>query len=254
MTFHMKDKVVLVTGASGGIGIETARQFADSGARVVIHYNRNLNGAERTLREISPSEHMIIQADITDPFSLQNMVDIVMKKMERIDILVNNAGIFEEHAIWDSTFKEWQASWNRTISTNLLGPANLSYLVINHMISNGGGKIINISSRGAFRGEPDAPAYGASKAGLNALGQSMAKALAPRNIFVFTVAPGFVDTPMAASSLSGPEGDSIRDQSPLGRVATPGEVARTVLFLASEGTEYLTGCIIDINGASYLRT
>ena len=254
MTFHMKDKIVLVTGASGGIGSETAKQFADSGARVVIHYNRNLNGAERTLREISPSEHMIIQADITDPFSLQNMVDVVMKKMGRIDVLVNNAAIFEEHVITDSTYEEWQSSWNRTISTNLLGPANLSFLVVDHMISGSGGKIINVSSRGAFRGEPDAPAYGASKAGLNAFGQSMAKALASYNIFVYTMAPGFVDTPMAASSLSGPGGDSIRDQSPLGRVATPGEVARTVLFLASEGTEYLTGCIIDINGASYLRS
>jgi len=254
MTNYMKDKVVIVTGASGGIGSETAKQFADSGARVIIHYNTNLHEAEKTLREIAPGGHMIIQADLTDPVSLRNMVDDVLKKMGRIDVLVNNAAIFEEHVITDSTYGEWQGSWNRTISTNLLGPANLSFLVVEHMISNGSGRIINVSSRGAFRGEPDAPAYGASKAGLNAFGQSMAKALAPRNVYVYTVAPGFVDTPMAASYLSGPEGDSIRDQSPMGRVATPAEVARTVLFLASEGTEYLTGCIIDINGASYLRT
>jgi len=254
MSDYMKDKVVIVTGASGGIGSETATQFAGSGARVVIHYNRDLHGAEKILREITPGEHMMIQADLTDPASIQNMVDVVLKKMGRIDVLVNNAAIFEEHVITDSTYKEWQASWNRTMSTNLLGPANLSFLVVEHMIFSGSGRIINVSSRGAFRGEPDAPAYGASKAGLNAFGQSMAKALAPHNIFVYTVAPGFVDTAMAASSLSGPEGDSIRDQSPLGRVATAAEVAHTVLFLASEGTEYLTGCIIDINGASYLRT
>jgi NAD(P)-dependent dehydrogenase (short-subunit alcohol dehydrogenase family) len=126
--------------------------------------------------------------------------------------------------------------------------------MIQHMKENGGGKIVNVSSRGAFRGEPDAPAYGASKAGLNALSQSMALALAPHNIFVYVVAPGFVETDRIAPLLSGPRGDAIRAQSPFGRVAYPEEVANTVLFLASEGTDYLTGCIVDINGASYLRT
>ena len=116
------------------------------------------------------------------------------------------------------------------------------------------GKIINISSRGAFRGEPNAPAYAASKAGLNAFSQSMAQALAPHNIFVYVVAPGFVDTDMAFDVLSSSEGESIRKQSPLGRIALPEEVANTVVFLASEGTDYLTGCILDVNGASYLRS
>jgi NAD(P)-dependent dehydrogenase (short-subunit alcohol dehydrogenase family) len=122
------------------------------------------------------------------------------------------------------------------------------------MKERGGGKIVNVSSRGAFRGEPDAPAYGASKAGLNALSQSMAMALAPYNIFVYVVAPGYVETEMSASYLSGPEGDAIRRESPLGRVASPEEVAGAVVFLASEGTDYLTGCILDISGASYLRS
>jgi NAD(P)-dependent dehydrogenase (short-subunit alcohol dehydrogenase family) len=122
------------------------------------------------------------------------------------------------------------------------------------MISQGGGQIVNVSSRGAFRGEPDAPAYGASKAGLNAMSQSLAKALAPHNIYVYVVAPGWVETDMAAESMSGPAGDQVRAQSPLNRIATPDEVARTILFLASEGTEFLTGCIVDINGASYLRS
>ena len=122
------------------------------------------------------------------------------------------------------------------------------------MMKSGSGKIINITSRGAFRGEPNAPAYGASKAGLNAFSQSMAQALAPHNIFVYAVAPGFVETDMSASLLCGPKGDAIRAQSPLNRVARSEEVARVVLFLATEGTDYLTGCIIDVNGASYLRT
>jgi NAD(P)-dependent dehydrogenase (short-subunit alcohol dehydrogenase family) len=135
-----------------------------------------------------------------------------------------------------------------------MGPAHLSFHVIRHMLNAGGGKIINITSRGALRGEPNAPAYGASKAGLNAFSQSMAQAMAPHNIFIYAVAPGFVETDMAASELAGPEGDAIRAQSPLNRVARPAEVARVVLFLAGRGTDYLTGGIIDVNGASYLRT
>jgi NAD(P)-dependent dehydrogenase (short-subunit alcohol dehydrogenase family) len=122
------------------------------------------------------------------------------------------------------------------------------------MIRNGGGKIISVSSRGAFRGEPEGPAYGASKAGLNAMSQSLAQRLAPHNITVGVVAPGFVQTEMAARVLDTPEGDSIRAQSPYGRVATPEEVAHAVLFLASDGAEFSTGTIIDVNGASYLRS
>jgi NAD(P)-dependent dehydrogenase (short-subunit alcohol dehydrogenase family) len=117
-----------------------------------------------------------------------------------------------------------------------------------------GGRIVNVSSRGAFRGEPDHPAYGASKAGLNAMGQSLAQALAPHGISVATVAPGFVETDMAAEFLDGPRGDAIRAQSPWGRVARPEEVAAAVLFLASPEAEFVSGAILDLNGASYLRT
>jgi 3-oxoacyl-[acyl-carrier protein] reductase len=174
------------------------------------------------------------------------MTETVFGQMGRIDVLVNNAGIYEDHPIADIQYAEWRGAWEKIIAANLLGPANLSFCVAQKMRESGGGKIVNVSSRGAFRGEPNGPAYGASKAGL--------KALAPHNIFVYVVAPGFVETDMAASTLSGPGGDAIRNQSPLGRVAKPEEVARTVVFLASEGTEFLTGCIVDVNGASYLRT
>ena len=122
------------------------------------------------------------------------------------------------------------------------------------MIQQGGGRIVNVSSRGAFRGEPNQPAYGASKAGLNAMSQSLAQALARHNVFVGIVAPGFVETDLAKEILDGPRGEGIRQQSPLGRVAKPEEVARGVLFLASEGSEFMTGAILDINGASYLRS
>ena len=131
---------------------------------------------------------------------------------------------------------------------------NLIHCVVNQMKEQGGGHIINISSRGAFRGEPNAAAFGASKAGLNALSQSLALALAPYKIYVYAIAPGWVETDMSQKLLDSPEGKHIRIQSPLGRVAKPEEVALTVLFFASEDSEYLTGGIIDINGASYLRS
>ena len=159
-----------------------------------------------------------------------------------------------DHVIEEVDFEAWQKAWRQVLDTNLVGPANVSYLAARHMIEHGGGRIVNVSSRGAFRGEPEGPAYGASKAGLNAMSQSLAKRLAPHDIFVGVVAPGFVDTDMAARYLDTPRGDEIRAQSPLGRVAKPEEVALAVLFLASEGTEFMTGAIIDVNGASYLRT
>ena len=252
--FNFSDRVVMVTGASRGIGKEIARRFAASGARVVVHFHKNRQAAEQTAAGLDGSSHMIVSADLSDAAAVSDMAEKVVKEMEKIDVLVNNAGVYEFHPVATTTFEEWRRSWEKTIYTNLLGPAHLSFQVIRHMMKNGGGKIINITSRGAFRGEPDAPAYGASKAGLNAFSQSMARALAPDNIFVYAVAPGFVETDMAASVLSGPEGDDIRAQSPLNRVARPEEVARTVLFLAAEGTDYLTGCIIDVNGASYLRS
>ena len=142
----------------------------------------------------------------------------------------------------------------RTLKVNLIGAANATYCAAKAMMKTGGGRIVNISSRGAFRGEPSAPAYGASKAGLNSLGGSLAKLLAPHNIFVGTVAPGFVETDMVAERLAKPDGAAIRQQSPLGRIAKPEEVAYAAMFLASEGAEFSTGTIIDVNGASYLRS
>jgi len=254
MKFDFSNKNVLVTGSSRGIGRAIAGQFAESGARVVIHYHKNRQAAERTVADLPGGPHLLVQADVSDPASVRGMVDTTLNAMGRIHVLVNNAGIFREYPIVELTYEMWQEQWERTIHTNLLGPANISFCLIRHMIEQGGGRIVNVSSRGAFRGEPDAPDYGASKAGLNSLSQSMARALAPYGIFVYVVAPGFVDTDMTGEMLSGPNGDAIRSQSPLGRTALPEEVARTVAFLASEGAEYLTGCIVDVNGASYLRS
>lgn len=254
MQINLSDKNILITGASRGIGRAIAIKFAEANASVIVHYNNNLKAAEETVAKLKPGNHFIVQADLTDPISIKKMVTDVVAKVGQIHVLVNNAGIFEEVPIATQSYEDWQEKWQRTINTNLIGAANLSFLVAQNMIGHGGGKMINISSRGAFRGEPMAPSYGASKAGLNAMSQSLAQALAPYNIFVYVIAPGFVETEMARPALQGERGKEIRKQSPIGRVAFPGEIANTALFLASEGIDFLTGCIIDVNGASYLRS
>lgn len=247
-------KNVLVTGGSRGIGRAIAYGFAERGARVAFSYLSNQQAADETLDSLPDGPHVSIQADVSDPDSARRLIDEAEESLGKLDILVNNAGVWVEHPVEDVDFEGWQQAWHKVLGTNLVGPANLCYLAGRHMIEQGGGRIVNVSSRGAFRGEPDGPAYGASKAGLNAMSQSLAKRLAPHNIFVGVVAPGFVDTDMAARYLDTPRGDEIRSQSPLGRVAKPEEVALAVIFLAAEGTEFMTGAIIDVNGASYLRT
>ena len=247
-------RAVLVTGASGGIGRAIARQFAERGARVAVHYREGRAAAEETLAALPGGPHPLVRADIADADAVQRMVDEAVTRLGRIDVLVNNAGIYVAHPPAEASYEDWQAGWRRTLETNLIGAANAAWCAARHMILQGGGRIVNVSSRGAFRGEPDAPAYGASKAGMNAMSQSLALALAPHGIFVGAVAPGFVTTDRVAYRLKGAAGEDIRRQSPLGRVATPDEVAYAVAFLASEGAEFTTGAIIDVNGASYLRS
>jgi len=247
-------RVVLVTGASRGIGREAARLFAAGGARVAVHYRQDADAAAETLASLAGDGHCTVACDVADAQAIGSLVDEVTTRMGGLDVVVNNAGVGEHHSVEEVDYSQWQASWERILATNLLGPANLSFCAAKYMIANGGGRIVNVSSRGAFRGEPKQPAYGASKAGLNALGQSLAQALAPHGVFVFTVAPGFVQTDLAAARLAGPDGDGIRSQSPLNRVAQPEEVARTLVFLGVEAPEFLTGCIVDVNGASYLRS
>jgi len=202
---------------------------------------------------ITGASRGIGEATVENPKSIQMVVEQVMDAFGKIDILINNAGVFETHPIVETNYQHWQDAWKRTLDVNLVGPANLCYQVVPHMIAQGGGRIVNVSSRGAFRGEAQQPAYGASKAGLNSMSQSLAQALASHNIFIGVVAPGFVATDMAKDILAGPEGKGIKNQSPLGRVATPEEVAHGIVFLASEEAAFMTGAILDINGASYFR-
>jgi NAD(P)-dependent dehydrogenase (short-subunit alcohol dehydrogenase family) len=254
LSWDFNGRGVLVTGAARGIGRETAQMFAAAGARVAIHYRGHGEEAAEAYASLAGGPHALVYSDIADADGARALVEEAVSALGRIDVLVNNVATFEEHRIAEASYEEWCAAWRRTIDANLIGAANVTFCAARHMIASGGGRIVNVSSRGAFRGEPDAPAYGASKAGLNAMSQSLAQALAPHSVFVYVVAPGFVETERVAPRLEGAVGAAIRNQSPLGRVARVDEVARTVLFLASEGTDFLTGCIVDVNGASYLRT
>ncbi|MBM4170006.1 MAG: SDR family oxidoreductase [Ignavibacteria bacterium] len=248
-----QQRIALVTGASQGIGRAITMELASNGLTVAIHYHRNNTEAERTRAHAGGAPHRLYQADLSNPRDAEKLVTAVVNDFGRLDVLVHNAAVIEDHKIRSCNFDEWVNVWDRTLATNLLGPAHLTFCAASVMRRQGGGRIVSVSSRGAFRGEPDMPAYGASKAGLNAFSQSMAKALAADKIFVYVVAPGFVDTERIGPRLEGARGDEIRAQSPMNRIARPEEVAQTVTYLALNAPEFMTGCIVDLNGASYLR-
>jgi NAD(P)-dependent dehydrogenase (short-subunit alcohol dehydrogenase family) len=245
---------VLVTGGTRGIGRVIARSFPERGDRVAVHHGSSPEQAEEVLAGLPGEGHALVQADMADPGAVARMVDDAARALGRLDVLVNNAGVFTAHPPLEVSYEDWQAAWARTLAVNLVGAANATFRAVPHLIAAGGGAVVNVSSRGAFRGEPNTPAYGASKAGLNAFAQSMALVLAPHGISVTCVAPGFVQTEMAREVLDGPGGDAVRAQSPFGRVADPAEVASAVLWLASPEARFSTGTIVDVNGASYLRS
>ena len=244
----------LVTGASRGIGRAVAEQLAARGCRVAVHYQKNRAAAEAVVAALPGAGHATFAADMGNADDVAKLWREVTAAFGRIDVVVNNAGVYEYHAPLTTDYAAWQAAWQQTLGANLFGPANLSHLAANAMAAAGGGRIVNISSRGAFRGEPNAPAYGASKAGLNSLSQSLAQKLAPEHVYVYCIAPGWVETDMAAEFIKGPRAAEILAQHPLGRVATTEEIARTTVFCALDAPPTMTGCIIDVNGASYLRT
>jgi len=241
---------VLVTGASGGIGTAICQAMAARGARVLLHYRSDRGAAQATQRALPGEGHALIQGDLGDPAE-DSRLWREASAGRRIDALVNNAGIFPDHPPLTTEYQDWTRAWQQTLATNLLGPAHLSFCAARAMVGQGGGRIVSVSSRAAFRGEPGAPAYAASKAGLNALSQSLAKALAPRGVYVFVVAPGWVSTPRVARSV---EDKAVLADQPLGRVATPQEVAQVVSYCALDAPASMTGAVLDVNGASYLRT
>ncbi|MGA4876585.1 SDR family NAD(P)-dependent oxidoreductase [Streptomyces lydicamycinicus] len=243
-------RAVLVTGASRGIGRAVAEVFAAHGDRVALHYASRRAAAEEAYAGLAGSGHVLVQGDVSTPEGAAALVDAAVDGLGGVDVLVNNAAANVAHPLDRTSFEDWQSAWRQVVDVNLLGAAHVSYCAARNMIEREvAGRIINIGSRGAFRGEPDHPAYGAAKAALHAMGQSLAVHLAPYGIGVASVAPGFVETERVADRLT----EDVRQQSPFGRVAAPGDVASAVHYLASPEALWSSGAVLDVNGASHLR-
>jgi 3-oxoacyl-[acyl-carrier protein] reductase len=247
----------LVTGAGRGIGAAIASALATAGHRVAVHAGHDAARATAVRDGLPGAGHAVVVGDIGLPDVCAEVVTQAVAALGDLDVLVNNAGIFAAHPIDATGYAEWQRAWRATLDVNLLGPANLAWQFVDHLLHRergpAGARLVTVGSRGAYRGEPVTPAYGASKAGVHAMTQSLAVALARHRIVVTAVAPGFVETEMARAVLDGPDGDAVRAQSPFGRVAEPAEVAATVAWLATAAPEWVSGAVLDVNGASYLR-
>jgi 3-oxoacyl-[acyl-carrier protein] reductase len=230
---------ILLTGASRGIGAATLAALESSGHQVAGQSTAGSDG--------------LIAADFSDPDAPRALWRAALDQLGTIDVLVNNAGIFEGVDV-DSDDEEWHSAWSRTMTVNLQSSADLCRFAVQHFRSTGGGRIVNVASRAAFRG--DSPAhwhYAASKAGMIGMTKSIARGYAAENILAFAVAPGFTVSEMTEEYLTGRGGSKILADIPLGRVASTAEVAETIRWLATEAPPSATGTVIDVNGASYVR-
>ena len=249
-------KVVLVTGASRGIGACCVRALLAGGAAVVVHYNRRREAAAK-LAEAAPESCHVVGADLADEAAPQALWQAALAWQGRIDVLVNNAAVYEpepdiaDDAAWAPA---WRAAWRRTLQINLIAPAELARRAVGHFQAQGGGILIHLSSRAAHRGEkPLLGAYAASKGGLNALSHTLARAHGGDGILSYAVAPGWVGTDMSWDYINETGDRGPLAENALGTLIPPEEVANIVTFLASGAARHATGTVIDINGASFPR-
>lgn len=255
MERSLDGQVALVTGAAEGLGAAIARRLAAQGARVVVHCRGRAAAAHALVDALGgyAAGHRVQTAELRDPEAVRALVDGAHAVHGRLDVLVNNVGRFERCPPLEVDYARWQAHLRDQWETNFFSAANASYCAARWMQARGQGRIVNVGSRGAFRGEPEAPGYGASKAALHQLTQSLAVALAPAGISVFAVAPGFLESALSRPDLTPEKIAAIRAQSPFGRVATLEDVAYWVACFASPEGAFASGTLLDVNGASYLR-
>ncbi len=251
--WRLDGQTALITGGSAGIGLAVARELLGLGADVLLAARdaQTLGDVEDDLAEEFPERRLLaLAADVKrTPQRYQSALagrylTLLFEK------LVNNAGTNASRAAMDYAEEEWRGIFE----TNLFAAFEICRYAHPLLSRHPASAIVNVGSVSGLTHVRTGAPYGASKAALNSMSQSLAKYLAPYNISVGVVAPGFVETEMAREALTGQSGIEIRSQSPFNRVARPQEVAYAVLFLASEGAEFMTGAIIDVNGASYLRT
>ena len=256
-TVGVKDKVVLITGASRGIGACCVRALLDGGASVVIHYNQNRVAAE-ALAEAAPERCHLVGADLTNEEAPKTLWREALAWQGQIDVLVNNAAVYEAEPAFaedDAWPEAWRAIWLRTLQLNLLAPAELATRAVAHFRERGeGGILIHLSSRAAHRGEkPLLGSYAASKGALNALSHTLARTHGGDGILSYAVAPGWVGTDMSWDYINETGDRGPLGENALGTLIPPEEVANVVAFLASGAARHATGTVIDINGASFPR-
>ncbi len=242
--------VTLVTGASRGIGREIAIRLGEAGASVGINYLSSEGAAAEVAGAIGPKRSLLLQGDLGDPSDVARIMRLLAERFDRLDVLVNNAAIFALNPFDGGDYEAWATGWKKTFDVNVFGAANAAFLAIRMMKEQGGGKIINIASRAASRGELEFADYGASKAALMNLTRSIARGCAKWNITSNCINPGFIETDMAAEEIA-KRGDEIRGEVPLGRIGSPRDVADLTLFLASPLADYINGATIDVNGGSW---
>ena len=245
MANKFKDKIVLVTGASRGIGKATALEYGKEGATVIVNFREEQHKAEEVVKQIESNGGTAIahQADVSQEDQVQKMVDFIIEKFGRIDILINNAGIVIDKPFNERTVKDWE----ETLAVNLIGPFICSKIVAPLMKAAGYGRIINVSSDNAISSpSPESVDYDATKAGLISLTKNLAMEFAPE-VLVNSVAPGWVDTDMNIE-LPKEMLDEQIERSFLKRMAEPEEIAKPILFLASDDASYITGEVLIING------
>ncbi len=249
----LSGKVVLVTGGSRGIGAAIVRAITGAGGEVVLHYGRSRDRAEALAEEIGGERCCLLAVDLNDEGAVRGLWREAVAWKGRIDVLVNNAGIYVAAGV-DADFETWAEVWARTLSVNLIAAAHLCREAVRHFRERGGGAIVNVASRAAFRGDgPDYTHYAASKAGMVALTRTIARGFAADNITAFVVAPGWVRTEMAEAFIGEHGEEAVVGEIPLGEMANPEDVANVVVFLASGLARHATGASIDVNGASYVR-
>lgn len=236
-----KPKHVLITGARRGIGKAAVTKLLGSGVRLACHATQR-------------DEGIAIASDFDNPGAASETWNQALDLLDgRIDVLVNNAGVFEASSI-EQDGEAWRADFERTLRINLTATAELCRLAVRHFRGNGGGRIVNIASRAAYRGDsPDHWHYAASKGGMVAMTKTIARSYAAENILAFTICPGFTMTGMAAEYLESRGGEKLLNDIPLGRVATPEEVAEIIRFCALDAPPSMTGAVLDVNGASFVR-
>ncbi len=250
MKIDLHNKNILVTGASNGIGKGIAEALGNSGAKIAIHYNSNQQNASELARQIGNGSE-VFQADLSDANSCEKLFNDVISRFNRLDAIINNAGTLIMSPLES---ENWIKDWDLTMATNLRAVGILCRMAIQHFQANGGGRIINIASRAAFRGDtPEFLAYAASKAGVVALSKSIARGFGSDNITCFTLAPGWVKTDMTKESIDKYGEHHILEGIALNRLTEPKDIAPIVILLASGLADHATGTTIDINAASYVR-